>query len=154
MTPIGLLASRPLIDFDGTLLLQFGLFLLVYLVLKNWVIAPYLHIRSQRDAHVKGALEEASVLAKRSEGLRKAYQEELELIRRQLSADRQGWIHEQQLQEQTRRQQWQSQLQMEWDRERAQLEHHRVQAAQMLSAQVPEVTKALLQQLLGREVSL
>lgn len=154
MTPIGLLASRPLIDFDGTLFVQFGLFLLAYLLLKKWVVGPYLQIRFQRDAQIRGSLEQASVLSKRAEGLRQAYQEELELIRRQLSAERQAWIHEQQLQEQARRQQAQIQLQMRWDQEREHLEQQRVQAAEELKKQAPEVTKALLQQLLGREVSL
>lgn len=52
-------ALPPLIDVDGTLLVQFGLFLLMFIVLRFALFGPYLKMREQRRKGIEGAREEA-----------------------------------------------------------------------------------------------
>ena len=48
-----------LIDVDGTIFLQVGIFLLVLFVLWRFLWKPYLHVRTERVARVEGYREEA-----------------------------------------------------------------------------------------------
>ncbi|HXU04880.1 MAG TPA: hypothetical protein VN903_28155 [Polyangia bacterium] len=48
-----------LIDIDGTLLVQLGIFLFLLLVLSKWLWRPYLRVRTERVARVEGYREEA-----------------------------------------------------------------------------------------------
>src|SRR5437763_8931824 len=52
-------APPPLIDVDGTLLVQFGLFLIMLLVLSRLVFKPYLKLRDEREKSIGGAKHEA-----------------------------------------------------------------------------------------------
>jgi F-type H+-transporting ATPase subunit b len=51
-----------LIDVDGTLLIQLGLFLLLVLVLRHFLWRPYLRVRAERASRVEGYREEAARL--------------------------------------------------------------------------------------------
>jgi F-type H+-transporting ATPase subunit b len=52
-------AEPPLIDIDGTLYLQLGLFLVLVFVLTQFLFKPYLALRAERDAAIAGVTEEA-----------------------------------------------------------------------------------------------
>jgi F0F1-type ATP synthase membrane subunit b/b' len=52
-------APPPLIDIDGTVLLQFGLFVLLYILLRYVLFAPYLRMRADRDRGIAGARNQA-----------------------------------------------------------------------------------------------
>jgi F-type H+-transporting ATPase subunit b len=51
-----------LIDLDGTVFIQLGLFFLLMLVLRQFLWRPYLKIRGERDTRVDGYREQASKL--------------------------------------------------------------------------------------------
>ena len=51
-----------LIDVDGTLFLQLGIFLLLLVVLTQFLWKPYLRVRTERVARVEGYREEATQL--------------------------------------------------------------------------------------------
>lgn len=51
-----------LIDLDGTIFVQLGLFLLLMLVLKRFLWNPYLRVRGERVSRVEGYREEAGRL--------------------------------------------------------------------------------------------
>jgi F-type H+-transporting ATPase subunit b len=51
-----------LIDVDGTILVQLGIFLLLLFVLSRWLWRPYLRVRTERVARVEGYREEATRL--------------------------------------------------------------------------------------------
>lgn len=62
-------APPPLIDLDGTLLIQFGLFVLMYLLLRYVLFAPYLRMRAERDRGISGAREEAHKMEARAQAI-------------------------------------------------------------------------------------
>jgi F-type H+-transporting ATPase subunit b len=51
--------QAPLIDVDGTVVVQFALFLIMFLVLSRFLFRPYLQMRDQRDKGIAGARHEA-----------------------------------------------------------------------------------------------
>jgi F0F1-type ATP synthase membrane subunit b/b' len=57
-TSIG--SGHPLIDIDLTVLVQFGLFLILFVAANALLFQPYLKLRERRRAGIEGAREEAS----------------------------------------------------------------------------------------------
>ena len=58
--------EAPLIDIDGTVLLQFGIFVTMAIVLYALVFKPYLKVRDDRDAGIAGARDEARKMEERA----------------------------------------------------------------------------------------
>ncbi len=54
--------ESPTLDLDITLIIQFGIFILLLLALRKFVLIPYLRAYDQREALTKGAQEEAQAL--------------------------------------------------------------------------------------------
>jgi F-type H+-transporting ATPase subunit b len=52
-------SEHPLIDIDGTLFIQFGLFLVMAFLVTHWLFKPYLRMREERDKGIHGARQEA-----------------------------------------------------------------------------------------------
>src|SRR5262249_2291209 len=59
-------AQAPLIDIDGTLFIQFALFLAMLAVLSRFLFRPYLQLRDQRDKGITGARHEAHEMESRA----------------------------------------------------------------------------------------
>jgi len=55
-------SEPPLIDIDGTLLVQLALFLLAVLVLTQLLFKPYLALRAERERAIDGTIREARQL--------------------------------------------------------------------------------------------
>lgn len=53
---------HPLIDLDGTIFIQFGIFLLLAFVATSFLFKPYLKMREERTAGIEGARREAKEL--------------------------------------------------------------------------------------------
>ncbi|MCG8425182.1 MAG: ATP synthase F0 subunit B [Proteobacteria bacterium] len=64
-------SEHPLIDIDGTMFLQFGLFLIMAVLATQWLFKPYLRMREERRAGIEGARDDAENLAAEA-GARKA----------------------------------------------------------------------------------
>jgi F-type H+-transporting ATPase subunit b len=56
-------AAPPLIDFDWTVVVQFGLFVVMLLILSRYLWRPYFKVRDDRHAGIEGAREEAKMMA-------------------------------------------------------------------------------------------
>jgi len=56
----------PLVDIDGTVFVQFGLFLLLLIVLNKLVFRPYLALLRERDENIDGARTEAQKMNDRA----------------------------------------------------------------------------------------
>ena len=54
------LAAHPLIDIDLTVVVQFGLFLILFAITNALVFQPYLRLRERRRAGIEGARDEAT----------------------------------------------------------------------------------------------
>lgn len=57
----------PLIDVDGTLLVQLGIFFVLFVGLRRFVFLPYLELRRDQHANIEGAKQEADGLSTQTE---------------------------------------------------------------------------------------
>lgn len=77
---LGTLAAggeHPLIDIDGTLFIQFGLFLVMAFLVTQWLFKPYLRMREQREQGIDGAIKEAEDMASQADGRLAEYESKL-----------------------------------------------------------------------------
>jgi len=77
-----------LLDVDGTLLVQFGLFIVLYVALKRLLWQPYLQVRGERLTRVDGYRSEAARIEKEAEARFARLEKELAEARRQASGER------------------------------------------------------------------
>lgn len=62
-------AAPPLIDVDGTVLIQFVLFVIMLIVLSRLLFRPYLNMRAERGKGIEGARHEAETMEHRAEAI-------------------------------------------------------------------------------------
>jgi hypothetical protein len=65
--------APPIIDIDGTVLIQFALFVAMFLVLRAFLFKPYLKMRAERAERIEGAEAKAGSLSKRADELEAQY---------------------------------------------------------------------------------
>ncbi len=144
--------APPVIDIDGTVLIQFVIFVVMYFVLRQFLFQPYLKMRAERAERIDGAEARASEMAKKRESLDRDYQSRLEKTRAKAEEER--------LRIQTEARAREGELLVE-ARARAQgrvQETQKAIAAQVAAAegelqkQVEPLAMALAKKLLGREV--
>jgi len=82
-------APPPLIDIDGTLLLQFGLFLIMLFVLSKFLFGPYLKLRQLRHDSIEGAREKAQAMDVRAQGIVANYEVQLTSAKQKAAEGRQ-----------------------------------------------------------------
>jgi F-type H+-transporting ATPase subunit b len=68
---------HPLIDIDGTVFIQLGLFLLMAFAATQLLFKPYLKMREERTAGIEGARREAKELENEAEGRMADYEQRL-----------------------------------------------------------------------------
>jgi F-type H+-transporting ATPase subunit b len=73
--------APPLIDIDGTVLIQFAIFIVMYLVLRRFLFEPYLRMREQREANIEGAEKTAQELLHKRDTLDTEYQQRVQKAR-------------------------------------------------------------------------
>lgn len=73
--------APPVIDIDGTVLVQFAIFVLLYIILRKFLFAPYLRMRAERASHIEGAEKKAHDLEHRREALDAEYQQRMQKAR-------------------------------------------------------------------------
>ncbi|MSP61166.1 MAG: hypothetical protein EXR72_12640 [Myxococcales bacterium] len=92
--------SVPLIDIDGTVFLQMGIFLLLTAVLYALVFRPYLAVRDLREKGIGGARAEARAMEERASAIVVAYDTQLTRAKQRGAEERgklraEGVAHEQ-----------------------------------------------------------
>ncbi len=82
-TPLVTIASggHPLIDIDLTAVVQFVLFVLVYLVANRFLFQPYLALRERRKAGIDGARAEAERMTAEADAKLADYTKQLAIAR-------------------------------------------------------------------------
>jgi F-type H+-transporting ATPase subunit b len=93
-------AEQQLLDIDGTLFVQLGLFLVVSLALTKWLWRPYLKVKAERVRRVEGYREEAKAMELEAQTRLQKIEAELAETRRLGSAERTRARLEAQAQEQ------------------------------------------------------
>jgi F-type H+-transporting ATPase subunit b len=83
MTPQVLvsIANQPLIDIDGTILIQFGLFLVLLFLSNKLLFQPYLRLRERRAEGIEGARAEAERMSAEADAKLADYEKQLAAAR-------------------------------------------------------------------------
>jgi F-type H+-transporting ATPase subunit b len=145
--------DHPLIDIDGTVLVQFVLFLLLYLIANRMLFQPYLALRERRKAGIEGAREEADRMTGEADAKLAEYEQQLATARakgneegRKLRAE--ASAHERDVTDKARAAAQKS-IDEAGDKMRAQVEDARKQ----LMPQATQLAQKMASKLLGREVA-
>src|SRR6478609_5809571 len=72
-----LAAAHPLIDIDGTVFVQFGLFLILLVVANKLLFQPYLQLRERRKAGIEGSRAEAERMTATADSKLADYEKQL-----------------------------------------------------------------------------
>ena len=73
--------AHPLIDVDGTVVVQFVLFLIMYVVANKMLFQPYLALRERRRAGIEGARAEAERMTAEADAKLADYEKQLATAR-------------------------------------------------------------------------
>lgn len=154
-TPIVSLAAggHPLIDIDLTAVIQFVLFLLVYVIANKLLFQPYLALRERRRAGIDGARAEAEAMTAQADAKLADYQKQLMIARdrageegRKVRAE--AAIHEREVTDKAR-----ASAQVAIDEAQAKMRTETEAARGQLLPQADALAKAISSKLLGREVA-
>lgn len=145
--------GQPLIDIDLTAVVQFGLFLVVYLVANKLLFQPYLQLRERRKAGIEGAREEAERMTAQADAKLADYQKQLAVARdrageegRKVRAE--AAAHEKDVTDKAR-----SATQKAIDEAQAKMRAETEAARAQLMPQADALAKSMASKLLGREVA-
>lgn len=84
--------ESPALDLDITLFIQFGLFLLVMLALRKFVLKPYLRTLDERELRTSGAKQEAKELQARAAEATQEYESERQRAYGEVESERRAKI--------------------------------------------------------------
>jgi F-type H+-transporting ATPase subunit b len=143
----------PLIDVDGTLLVQFVLFLIMLLVLSRFLFTPYLKMRADRDKGIAGAKHEAHDMESRAHKMVADYDAQMTRARQRGGEERarlrsEGAARERQLLGAAR-----DESNRALDASRGQIKTQAQTARTKLEAEAGVLARALAKKILGREVA-
>jgi len=148
-----LAAAHPLIDIDGTVFVQFGLFLVLLVVANKLLFQPYLQLRERRKAGIEGARAEAERMTASADSKLADYEKQLASARnrandegRKVRAEAAG--HEKEVTDKARTEA-QKAIDDATSKMRAEAEAARLQ----LLPQANTLAKQIASKLLGREVA-
>ena len=78
----------PLVDIDGTIFVQFGLFIVLLFVLTKLVFRPYLALLKERDENIDGAREEAGRMSEQATTDLDRYEDQIVKARKEAASVR------------------------------------------------------------------
>ena len=143
----------PLIDIDGTLFVQFGLFVIMLIVLSRTLFRPYLKLRDARHKGIEGAREEAASMQERAQKTNADYDAQLTRARLRGAEERarlrgEGAIHERQVLGAAR-----DESQKQLDAARGKITADADKARQALTVESTALAKQIVKKILGREAA-
>ncbi|HEY1556882.1 MAG TPA: ATP synthase F0 subunit B [Kofleriaceae bacterium] len=147
------LAAHPLIDIDWTVLVQFALFLVLYVAANRLLFQPFLALRERRKAGIEGARAEAERMTASAEAKLADYEKQLAAARgrandegRKVRAE--GIAHEKEVTDQAR-----AEAQKSVDEATAKMRAETDAARLQLLPQASSLARQIASKLLGREVA-
>jgi F-type H+-transporting ATPase subunit b len=152
---LGLAAEErppPVIDIDGTILVQFALFLIMFFVLRSLLFRPFLELQGQRAARIDGARDEAQKMQAEAQGLGEEYERRYAAAKGRAEEERlrlrgEGLAREQEVLGEAR-----SLMQLKLQTARKELFAKTELALKDLEQQAQPLARAIASRVLGREV--
>jgi len=144
--------GQPLIDIDLTAVVQFGLFVIIYLVANKLLFQPYLQLRERRKQGIDGARDEAARMSAQADAKLADYQKQLAVARdrageegRKVRAE--ATAHEKEVSDKAR-----AAAQKAIDEAQTKMRTETEAARAQLLPQAEALAKAMASKLLGREI--
>jgi F-type H+-transporting ATPase subunit b len=153
-TPIVSLAGgHPLIDIDATVLVQFVLFLVLFVVANKLLFQPYLRLRERRRAGIEGARAEAEEMTAKADSKLADYEKQLAAARDRANEEgrkvrAEAAAHEREVTDKAR-----AAAQKATDEAQATMRRETEAARAQLMPQADAIARSIASKLLGREVA-
>jgi F-type H+-transporting ATPase subunit b len=144
--------APPVIDIDGTVVIQFVIFVVMYFVLRQFLFAPYLKMRAERAERIDGAERKAQDMAKKRAELDSDYQTRLEKTRAKAEEERLRIQNEARAREAELLAEARARAQARVQETQRSIASQVAAAESELQKQVEPLAMALTKKLLGREV--
>ncbi|HVV83252.1 MAG TPA: ATP synthase F0 subunit B [Kofleriaceae bacterium] len=145
--------AHPLLDIDGTVLIQFALFAVMFFVANKLLFQPYLKLRERRIAGIDGARAEADQMSAEADAKLADYESKLAAARaraaeeqRKVRAD--AAAHEREVTERGRQA-----AQKAMDEATARVKAETAAARKELTPQAEQIARGMVKRILGREVA-
>jgi F-type H+-transporting ATPase subunit b len=148
-----LAAAHPLIDIDGTVFVQFGLFMILLVVANKLLFQPYLQLRERRKAGIEGARAEAERMTASADAKLADYEKQLAAARSRANEEgrkvrAEAAAHEKDVTDKAR-----AEAQKSIDEATAKMRAEAEAARLQLLPQANALAKQIASRLLGREVA-
>ena len=145
--------APPLIDLDGTVFVQFGLFLVLFIILSQVLWKPYLALRDDRDKGMGGARDQAEEMTAKTREMTATYDKRLAEAKTKASDERNqiritGANREREILDEARQK-----AQAAQGKAREQIAAQSAAARQKLEADSASLAKTVVKRILGREVA-
>lgn len=146
-------SGHPLIDIDGTVFVQFGLFLLLFFVANKLLFQPYLALRERRKAGIEGARGEADRMTASADAKLADYEKQLAAARSRANEEgrkvrTEASAHEKDVTDKAR-----AETQKAIDEATATMKQETEAARLQLLPQANTLARQIASKLLGREVA-
>lgn len=153
-TPIVSLAGgHPLIDIDLTVVVQFALFLVLFVIANRFLFQPYLALRARRTAKIDGARAEAERMTAEADAKLADYEKQLAAARDRANEQGRKIRLEAAAQELEVTNRAKAEAQKAIDEAQAAMRRETDQARAQLMPQADEIARRIVNKLLHREVA-
>jgi len=153
-TPIVSLAGgHPLIDLDLTVVVQFVLFLVLFVIANRYLFQPYLQLRERRKAGIEGARAEAERMTAQADAKLADYEKQLTVARDRANEEARNIRLEAAAAERKVIDQARGTAQQAIDQAQATMQRETQEARAQLMPQADALARAITSKLLGREVA-
>ena len=145
-----LLAATPVVDIDGTLWVQGGIFIFLMMILHPLLFRPWLEVQQRRQDSIEGALVKSECLRAEADKLLHLYEQRLDNTRDEAAKVRSHARREVEAEQSKSLEQLRSETGAELERERQRLAREAEQARQSLSTRIDELAQQITTKILGR----
>jgi F-type H+-transporting ATPase subunit b len=153
-TPIVSLAGgHPLIDVDGTVIVQLVLFLVVFVIANRFLFQPYLALRERRRAGIEGARAEADRMTAQADAKLADYEKQLAMARERANEQGRKVRAEAAAEERKVTDEARATVVAETETAQGKMRRETEAARAQLMPQAEALAKAITQKLLGREIA-
>ena len=143
----------PLIDLDGTVFVQWGIFLVTAALLSRFLFRPFLKVRADREAGIEGARQQAETMDEEARARLADYEGRLNKERLIALSDKQALRTEATRYERETSEAAQRQAHARLGEERGRIQAEAETARKQLEPRAAEMSRDIVKKLLGREVA-
>ena len=144
--------APPVIDIDGTVLVQFAIFIAMFVILRQYLFKPYMQMRDDRSHRIHSAEASAVESQKRATSIEQQFKEKMEKARQAAEEERLKLANEGRQREEELLSAARTRAQSRISATREQVAAQVAQAQTELSQRAESLSKVLASKLLGREV--